>query len=257
MLTVLIPTHALKVEVVGPFKDFAQKNFTAPSTLLIETVIENIEKNLELKDIKFLIGLDHKLDVPLSVEYYNNLISFSKRKNNVEVTSFNTLLSSKPMTTFTATNNFFNLIKKCQTEWFMMWEHDWVFTKKIDINQISIWNDKDIDMLRFNQYPNASRGHPDIVWDEKERLRTSYYCNNPFITSKTIWKEKYEPIAKNIPTWWGEYGGFIEGPLKKYFIDNMSINREKFLSEYRIGLYGKMNEEPVIKHLNGQEWRGV
>ena len=74
MLTVLIPTHALKVEVIGPFKDFKQHNLTAPSTLLIETVINNIKENLKGIELKFIVGLDHKLDDPLSVQYFQNLI---------------------------------------------------------------------------------------------------------------------------------------------------------------------------------------
>jgi len=257
MLTVLIPTHALKVEVIGPLKDYTQHNLTAPSTLLLETVVSNIEKNMDGQELKFIVGLDHKIDDPLSVQYYNNLVSFSNRKTNVEITSVNSILSSKPMTTFTATNNFFNLISRCETEWFMLWEHDWIFTDKIDIEQIKIWETKDVDMLRFNQHKNAPREFPEDVWEKDNRLMTSLYSNNPFITTKTIWKEKYYPIAKNIPTWWGEYGAFIEGPIKKYFVDRLLKDKERFLVEYKIGLYGKLNDEPIIKHLNGQQWRGL
>ena len=49
-----------------------------------QNYIKNIEENFPIKDIKFIVGLDHKMDVALSVEYYNNLVGLSKRKNNLE-----------------------------------------------------------------------------------------------------------------------------------------------------------------------------
>ena len=72
-LTVLIPTHACKREVIGPFKNLDQKNASAPSTKLIETVISNIREHLSDISLKFIIGVDHKRDVDLSVSYLSNL----------------------------------------------------------------------------------------------------------------------------------------------------------------------------------------
>ena len=65
-LTVCIPTHALKVEKIGPYKDYGQKNYTAPSTKLIETSMSSVREKLNKFNLKFIISLDHKLDNELS-----------------------------------------------------------------------------------------------------------------------------------------------------------------------------------------------
>ena len=206
------------------------------------------------RNLYFVIGLDHKTDDPLSVEYFNNLKSLES--DTLKVVSVDNKLIDKPLTTVTATSNFFNLVESCETEWFMMWEHDWVFARPIDNEQLKLEN-TDIDMVRFNQHPNVDKDG-EVLWVEDNKLFTNYYCNNPFVTSKTFWNEKVVPIAENIPDWWGEYGAFIEGPMKQYRDEQLQTEEGKreYLKNYRIALYGKMGDEPSVYHLDGQRWGG-
>ncbi len=245
-LTVLIPTHALKREVIGPFKDMNQQNASAPSTKLIELVVKNIEDHITDIPLEFVIGLDHKPDLALSIDYLENLENYAKSTKNVKITHVDFKYCDRVMTTKTATENFYNLIEKCETDYFMMWEHDWVFIDKVDQEQLKIWN-RDIDMLRFNQHPNEPRKEDELMWHDERGLRTSLYSNNPFVTSKAHWILKYIHHGYEIPDWWGEYGAFIEGPI------NRLIKEEKI--KPRIHLYGDRSDLPVIKHLNGQVWQ--
>ncbi len=245
-LTVLIPTHAFKVEIIGPFKDVPQQNASAPSTKLIELVVENVKEHITDIPLEFIIGLDHKPDVGLSIDYLKNLEFYAKNNKNIEITHVDFKHSDRVMTTKSATDNFYNLIDRCKTDYFMVWEHDWIFADKINQEDLKIW-DRDIEMLRFNQHPNEPRNENELMWHDEKGLRTSLYSNNPFITSKEIWNSKYKDFGSIIPDWWGEWGGFIEGPI------NRSI-KAKTLDPV-IHLYGDRSDPPVVKHLNGQVWQ--
>ena len=108
-LTVLIPTHAVKTELIGPYKNNPQHNATAPSTRLIEAAISSINTNLDI-DKQFLIGLDHKSDQDISNAYLNNLNLLKEKYNHVDVTHVSHTASENVLTTYSATENFFNLI---------------------------------------------------------------------------------------------------------------------------------------------------
>lgn len=253
-LTVLIPTHAIKIEQIGPWKGMSQRNLCAPSTKLIQKSIQSIRTTLYNLDLNFVVGLDHKVDDPISIEYLKNLRSMENKV--FRVITCDSKLSDKQLTTVTATKNFFNLVDSCETELFLLWEHDWVFTRLVNTEKL-IPNNLGVDMIRFNQFNNISREFEN-VWGENDILFTDYYSNNPLITSKKFWQEKIVPIAKNIPNWWGEYGAFIEGPMKKYR-DQQLLTQEgkkQYLDNYKICLYGKSHDGPTIEHLNGQTWRG-
>ena len=256
-LTVLIPTHAVKTELIGPYKNNPQHNATAPSTRLIEAAISSINTNLDI-DKQFLIGLDHKSDQDISNAYLNNLKSLQEKYDNVDVTHVSHTASENVLTTYSATENFFNLIDTCKTEYFLLWEHDWILTKSMDTDKIKLW-ENGIEFLRFNQFINRQEDHGCVkkLWKDEKGLRTDRFSNNPFITSKQVWYEKYKPLAENIPDWWGinpvdglDYGAFIEGPIQRY-LDN---NPDK-IDNYKIHLYGDYGDEPFIAHLNGQVWR--
>ena len=256
-LTVLIPTHAVKTELIGPYKNQPQHNATAPSSRLIESAISSINTNLDI-DKQFLIGLDHKSDQDISNAYLNNLKLLRKKYDNVDVTHVSHTASENVLTTYSATENFFNLIDTCKTEYFLLWEHDWVLTKSIDTDKIKLW-ENGIEFLRFNQFVNRQEDPGCIkrLWQDTEGLRTDRFSNNPFITSKQVWYEKYKPLAENIPDWWGinpvdglDYGAFIEGPIQRY-LDNNPDKTDNF----KIHLYGNHGDEPFIAHLNGQIWR--
>ena len=94
-LSVLIPTHATKVEQIGPWKGMAQKNLCAPGTKLIETTMRAVSTALNHPDIElnFIAGLDHKPDDPLSVEYLNNLKKLDCKVVKVNITKDNALVS--------------------------------------------------------------------------------------------------------------------------------------------------------------------
>jgi len=243
-LSVLIPTHACKREVIGPFTNLNQTNASAPSTKLIETIISNIEDHLSEISLNFIIGLDHKTDVGLSNQYLENLKKLESQ--NIRVTSVNTQYSDRVMTTVTATKNFLNLISMCETNTFLLWEHDWVFTKPIDNTKLDI-EKLGIEMLRFNQSSNKTHHDEETIFQDEIGVRTTLFSNNPFITSKKVWSDQYEKFALDIPDWWGKYGAFIEGPINRYMTENNL--------DYKIHVYGELGDEPYIAHLNGQVWR--
>lgn len=262
-ITVLIPTHAVKTELIGPYKNSPQHNATAPSTRLIESVMSSINTNLDIEK-EFVIGLDHKSDQDISNAYLNNLKLLRDKYDNVDVTYVSHTASENVLTTHSATENFFNLIDVCKTEYFLLWEHDWVFTRPIDADKIKLW-ENGIEFLRFNQFINKQEDHDDNkplqcqeqLWHDEKGLRTDKFSNNPFVTSKVIWNEKYRPLAENIPDWWGinpvdglDYGAFIEGPIERY----LDHNPDK-IDFYKMHMYGDYDDHSFIAHLNGQVWR--
>ena len=83
------------------------------------------------------------------------------------------------LTTVTATKNFYNLVDLCETDYFLMWEHDWIFSKDVDNEKIKSDISK-VDMVRFNQHVNKIKDW-ETIWNEGDLLFTDFYCNNPFI----------------------------------------------------------------------------
>jgi hypothetical protein len=134
----------------------------------------------------------------------------------------------------------------CETDTFLLWEHDWVFTKPIDNTKLDI-EKLGIEMLRFNQSSNKTHHDEETIFQDEIGVRTTLFSNNPFITSKKVWSDQYEKFALDIPDWWGKYGAFIEGPINRYMTENNL--------DYKIHVYGELGDEPYIAHLNGQVWR--
>jgi len=257
-LTVLIPTHACKRETCGPYARADQKNASAPSTRLIETVISNIKSNITEIPLKFIISLDHKTDVELSTQYLANLKLLEEKCDDIKVTSVDSRYTDNIMPYYTATNNIKHLIDLCPTEYFLFWEHDWIFVKDIDNAILKLWERDDLDLLRLNYQNPTDLGVS--VWLENDTWRTNSFSNNPFVTSKTAWYDKFLPwveeiYLQNYPNSEQDLGGWVETPLSNKLIQLYTEDLEAFRKEYRIGLYITDLEDLPIAHLNGQLWR--
>lgn len=254
LLSVAMPTHAIKKFVEdGPLKGRVLSSASAPNTRLLETCIENIKNNLQGVELEFVISLDYKTDVDLCHQYFDNLKKLEADNENVKLTSVNYQMSDNIRVAETATYNYFNAIDNCSSEYFLFWEHDWIFKEKINLEEASIWEDGR-ELLRFNQVDNVWNPERNfLTWQDERGLRTNLYSGNPFICSKTLYNNVYRPIAMDIPNLAPhmQFAAQVEGPIQKYMCNN-----PQKIDDFKIYLYGGLGHPATVAHLDGQNWRG-
>jgi len=144
--------------------------------------------------------------------------------------------------------NILDLITKCNTDYFLFLEHDWMFTKKINVNNLLnlLELNKEINYIRF-----SLRNHPG-PWDTKTKYieeldltSTNGFNNHPYISRKQFWNDLL--IDKLI-----HYKvHFIEDCIHKY----MENEREQMgLYIYKKLIYkNSSNDSICIKHLDGSK----
>ena len=244
---VLIVTHASKNVSEQGIKDPLLYP-GAPHTRLLEDVFCNLEQRIGLTDA--VIAFDHKIDCPVSRLYLDNLRTFCERRRIRLVVSPSSLLMGNQIT---ATAAFMRGIQAVETSHVLFFEHDHVFLRDLDWRIVDQAFAMGIRMLRFNEGDNTSRGD----WRESvnpfpgfdQICETNYYCNKPFLATTDFCRTLFELAERQVPTWNGLFGGFVEGPvMRQMMADEFNLSREEFRRRYPIALYGPLGAPPMIEH---------
>lgn len=255
-LTICIPTHCVKTEVSGQYVGINQIIPSAPSAKMIDGILNDmfLKTNLK-KDINIHIGFDKRSYRKIDHEYEQNLKNLREKYPNLKVI-LNESDIDDPITT--APQNFVKLIDSVNTKYYLFWEHDWIFTRNIDIieilNELEI-NDN-INWIKFSQFVNNNdivRFIPEQFKDNNPStiiplIPTTRWSNNPYICRTEVFQKWWKTFI--YPT--NDEGGFVEGPLNvmfNHYIDKQGI--ELAMKNFKCFIYGKWNDTPTISHLNG------
>ena len=142
--------------------------------------------------------------------------------------------------------NILDLITKCNTDYFLFLEHDWMFTKKINVNNLlDLFElNKEINYIRFSWSREPGR------WDKKTKYieeldltSTNGFTNHPYISRRQFWNDfLIDKLISNEVK-------FIEDCMQKH----METERNKMgLYIYKKLIYNNSSDDSVcIKHLDG------
>ena len=203
-ITILTPTHSFKVETSGGLKGYLNTVPSAPSTSLVTKGIDSIYKYTNLKGCRHIIGLDHK-GSRLDEVYHNNL---KKLKDDARYESLRILRSSCPTRDpkITATTLFLLLRDLVETDYFLMWEHDWEFITEIDMEGVIEVMDKYefINYVRFGAGVNEKNDlHFHLEQEERvpemPLLRSPSWSGNPHMCRTSTWKNWWKKLVYPTP----------------------------------------------------------
>lgn len=252
-LTICVITHATKTETRGQYAGFENKVPSAPSSKLIEYVLNDLFNKTDLpNDIEIIVGLDNRIDRAVDIEYGQNLEKLKERYPGLRV-KYNNSTSHDPIVT--ATKNFVGAIGDVQTPYYLLWEHDWVFNRPVEMEPLVRSMEKhDTFYVRFNQHRNMVASNVcESVFVPSDKsdvpiLGVNHMGNNPYVCKTEVFNKWWKHLLYETP----EQGGFVEGPINifyKFAIEKMGFS--KAMEQWGIHVYGNHNDEAYIKHLNG------
>lgn len=263
-ITILTPTHSFKIETSGKFLGYINTVPSAPSTRLVEKGFRSIYRHTHLKGCRHILGLDHK-GQPIDEAYFHNLKTLEGATSeqtpfypNLEVfSSFCGTTDPK----ITATKLFTTLRSMVETEYFLMWEHDWEFTVDIDFEKIIAAMDEHefINYVRFNQHQNTEgyKGSCDKYLEKETRvenvplLRTNEWSGNPHICRTNTWKHWWKNLVYSTPYC------YVESSIKDsyhYAVEKWGWEETK--GHWGVYIYGEKDQPPTIKHTDGNSYQG-
>ena len=233
-VTILVPTHTTK---------------TCPSCTLITNVINGLEKFQELHQCTLNISYDGP--TKLTGKHLEYMSALENIKAQFNITVMHSSGGQK--------NSFIKLIDSVKTKYLLFIEHDWKFNVKVPFEQIvSIMNKYNfIQYIGFNKRKNIRKLGDHILKPEdrvKEinLLKTSRWSNNPYIARTDSWLNMWKPIIANSNINMNKSHGQVErAPYLQY---NDEIKMEGFNCAHKkwgIYIYGKMNDQPIVKHMDG------
>lgn len=255
-LTICIPTHCIKTETNGQYTGINQIVPSAPSNKLILNILFDLFSKTNLSvDTHIHIGFDKRSNREIDKEYEINLNRLREIYPNLKVI-VNESAIDDPI--ITAPNNFAKLIDSVKTDYYLFWEHDWIFNKPIDLKLIidEMDTNPNINWIRFNAHRNNNvvvdyiplAYTEDSVSDTIPLLRTTQWSNNPYVCRTRIFQDWWKTFI--YPTY--EEGGFVEGPLNVFYQHYiLKQGLDVALKNFKCFIYGKWNDEPLVRHLNG------
>jgi len=221
----------------------------APSTKLIERMLDSIYSFMDIDNCKHIINYDKKGDSEREEQYLKNLNTLKdKFNNNIKITTHNTLSKKRSYI-------YSELVEKCNTKYIILWEHDFILEKYIDIEKIVKMMDKnnEINYIKFNKRDTHPTNGID-KWLEDENnfevplVKFCGYNGNPHIERREWFLKYCKPLIYNIPI------------LKKNSIEramNKDIMRRrkrfgfdkthKFLGTY---IYGSVGDKRYVNSLD-------
>lgn len=257
-LTICIITHAIKVESRGDYANMNQSIPTAPSTKLVELILEDLFNKTKLPlNTHIVVGVDNRIGREIDNLYVQNLKKLTTKYSNLVVvpnnsTTYDPLIS--------APQNFCNAIGAVKTPYYLLWEHDWIFTKCIDLSPLIKSMEKhNTFYVRFNQHTNViapGKAAETFMIPETNTdvplLKVDHMGNNPYICKTEVFNKWWKHLLYETP----EQGGFVEGPINvfyKFAISKMGFEHAN--KQWGIYLYGSINELAYVSHLNGYRVR--
>jgi hypothetical protein len=237
-LTVLITTHYIPRQYIclNNTLKYLLKHFGEGEKY--EILICNDSYNKSKNDIKKSEENIISLKSKYVFDWYHGKREF---KFNNEVYNFKTVGC-----------NILDLITRCNTDYFLFLEHDWIFTKKINVNNLlNLFElNKKINYIRF-----SLRNHPG-PWDTKTKYieeldltSTNGFNNHPYISRRQFWNDfLIDKLIRNKVH-------FIEDCIHKY----MKNESEKMgLYIYIKQIYkNPSNDSICIKHLDGSKYYNI
>jgi len=221
----------------------------APSTKLIEKTFDSIYNNINIKGCRHIINYDKKEDSEKSNNYYNNLLKLKNKYNsNIEITTYNTNDNKR-------SKIYSNLVEMCNTPYIILWEHDFILEKRIDIDSIVNSMDKynDINFIKFNKRENKTYGNID-KWMESDKehdiplIKFCGYTGNPHIERRKWFLRYCKPLINIV---FVNKRNSIERAMNKDIMRRRAKfgfdRTHKFLGTY---IYGEMNEERYVNSLD-------
>jgi len=221
----------------------------APKISLIDKTLKSIYSNMDIRNCKHIINFDKKDDSKRSREYLKNLNSLKDKYNrNIEITTYNTIYSKRSYI-------YTRLVKESNTPYIILWEHDFVLERKIDIKKIIEVMDKcdNINFIRFNKRKTAPYGNIDKWMEEDNRyeiplVKFCGYTGNPHVERKEWFINYCKPLIHRIKV---QKRNSIERAMNIDIMDrrnNFGFSKtHEFLGTY---IYGSMNEERYVKSLD-------
>lgn len=142
---------------------------------------------------------------------------------------------------------------KIETEYLLLWEHDWELLRPLPVADILASLANPVRFLRLNKRPNVVAG-----WDRKlvpyesriPLLATPCWSSNPHFARTDTYRNLILPHCLD--------GGAIEPRImgKPGFAEkDADAGLESFTRRWGMFVYGKLNEPPVVRHLDGRETR--
>lgn len=234
-VTLLIPTTA---------------TCSAPSTKLIQRTLDSANKRLFAgKPIRCIIHFDMWDESHVSLEYLENLRQLSK------IMGFDLIYGSKGLGFATR-----EMISMVDTDYYLFLEHDWEFVMDIDLSSIVTMMDNhhEVNYIRFNKRTNAIKGWDKVlapfVIDDIKLLKNDNWSANPHIGRTRTFKEKWLRYLPSEP----QKGPHMEQYINKAYQDDIiSKGFEDASGEWGVFVYGKIGDERVVRHLDGDKWKGT
>ena len=219
-------------------------------------VIKNIKSNTQIKS--FTIVHDFKIDSLHSHNYQTKLC-------NIKGINLIVSPSSIGMPSQLSASLAFKLgLNNISKDYLLFWEHDHLFIEKVDWNIVKNCFKEDGKMLRFNRNINKknsyhylnerTKQYPKNCLFDKNLLYFPVYDNGPFLAQKKYCKNLWNEVNFEIPSWNGNFGGFIEGPVvQKIYQDQFNLGISDFEKKYPLYLYGGLMRKPIVAHFGNHK----
>jgi len=215
-------------------------------TKLIEYMITSLYNDLDVYDITHYISLDHDPLDSNSCEYLRNLQLLEEKYKNIKLI----------ITENGIRNSIINLINSVDTDYFLWFEHDWQFVKRINLtNLIKLMdNNNTVNYIRFNKRQNLPMVGDKIVKeytiDSINLCATNLWSNNPYIARTQFWKDVWMPLLLNNT---GRQYITIEKELElAYDAIIKKVGFENAVNQWGIFIYDKYGATKSVNHLNGK-----
>ena len=257
-ITVLIITSAIK-SIPEIRKNMHAISKVSEDLNFIEDTLENIKNFSGLE--KYIIVHDFKIDSYYSKTHNNNLIKLQKKYNFDLLTSPSCLAMPSQLT---ATNAFKLGIRQINSKYFLFWEHDHLFIKKVNWDIVYKSFKLGGKLIKFNRSKNEvnstknlqkelifKKGLTNQLYESNHSnlVETNFYCNGPFISETDFCKELWNNVNYQIPSWNGSFGGFIEGPVNQKMLEiQLNQNEDDFRKKYPLFVYGDKSFDPIVIH---------
>ena len=257
-ITVLIITSAIK-SIPEIRKNMHAISKVSEDLDFIEDTLENIKNFSGIE--KYIIVHDFKIDSHYSKTHNNNLIKIQKKYNFDLFTSPSCLAMPSQLT---ATNAFKLGIRQINSKYFLFWEHDHLFIKKVNWDIVYKSFKLGGKLIKFNRSKNEvnskknlqkelilTKGITNQIYESNHSnlVETNFYCNGPFISETDFCKELWNNVNYEIPSWNGSFGGFVEGPVNQKMLEiQLNQDEDDFRKKYPLFVYGEKSFDPIVIH---------
>jgi len=229
----------------------------APSTYLIESMLDSIYSKMDINECRHIINYDMKERTPKHLEYLENLkLLKHKYNNNIEITTYNTLRHKRSFV-------YIKLVEKCDTPYILFWEHDFILKKAVPILKILDTMDKhnNIKYIRFNKRQNKTtqskdnKHKPIDYWIEKEEditeiplLKVCGYGGLPHIEKRDWFLDYCKPLMLNIHII--KQNDLTRAVNKEIYRLRESIGFNETHKQIGTYIYGYMLEDAYVESLD-------